>query len=76
MRWTYAALVMVVLALTLGSAVVGFFGPRRDPRFNTASSVALATGALLVGALAVFSFFWAPPLLSPLVGEGELQVQQ
>jgi hypothetical protein len=76
MRWTCAALVLVALALTLGSATVGFFGPRQDPRSNAASSVALATGALLVGALAVFSFFWAPPALSPLIGDGELQVQQ
>jgi hypothetical protein len=74
MRWTCVALVMVALALTLGSVAVGFFGPRKDPRFNAASSVALATGALLVGALAIFSCFWAPP--SPLVGYGELQVQQ
>jgi hypothetical protein len=77
MRWTCAGLVLIALALTFGSAAVGFFGPKNDRGSNMDSSVSLATGALLVGALAIVAFFGAAPSFSsPLVGNGQFQVQQ
>lgn len=70
------AILCVAAALLLGSIIVGLWGPGEDKKDNNASSLCLAAGSLVVGAILAGAVYWQKHSSSPVVGNGTIEVKQ